>query len=123
MIPPCSASRNVRVHEQGPGETYSAGLPEARRVLGQAKDRLSCPLQEEHEHLLQAAVEQAEGLEHSLRNAEAVLAERAAQLRDAQVSARGASAACPCLSGTPAWDAEPEASCPCCRPNSPGTNY
>ncbi|KAM4786406.1 ninein-like protein isoform 2-T3 [Cyanocitta cristata] len=40
--------------------------------------------QEEHEHLLQAAVEQAEGLEHSLRNAEAVLAERAAQLRDAQ---------------------------------------
>ncbi|XP_041892702.1 ninein-like protein isoform X3 [Corvus kubaryi] len=40
--------------------------------------------QEEHEHLLQAAAEQAEGLEHSLRNAEAVLAERAAQLRDAQ---------------------------------------
>ncbi|KAJ7421846.1 ninein-like protein [Willisornis vidua] len=40
--------------------------------------------QKEHEHLLQAAVEQAEGLEHSLRNAEAVLAERAAQLRDAQ---------------------------------------
>ncbi|NXD20782.1 NINL protein, partial [Spelaeornis formosus] len=41
--------------------------------------------QEEHELLLQAAVEQAEGLEQSLRNAEAVLAERAAQLRDAQV--------------------------------------
>ncbi|NXM76325.1 NINL protein, partial [Serilophus lunatus] len=40
--------------------------------------------QEEHEHLLQAAVEQAERLEHSLRNAEAVLAERAAQLKDAQ---------------------------------------
>ncbi|NXG09562.1 NINL protein, partial [Sakesphorus luctuosus] len=40
--------------------------------------------QKEHEHLLQAAVEQAEGLEHSLRSAEAVLAERAAQLRDAQ---------------------------------------
>ncbi|XP_050171906.1 ninein-like protein isoform X5 [Myiozetetes cayanensis] len=38
----------------------------------------------EHEHLLQAAVEQAEGLEHSLRSAEAVLAERAARLRDAQ---------------------------------------
>ncbi|XP_017941006.2 ninein-like protein isoform X6 [Manacus vitellinus] len=41
-------------------------------------------IQAEHEHLLQAAVEQAEGLEHSLRSAEAVLAERAAQLRDAQ---------------------------------------
>ncbi|XP_075352873.1 ninein-like protein isoform X5 [Mycteria americana] len=40
--------------------------------------------QEEHEHLLQAAVEQAEGLEHNLRSAEAVLAERAAQLKDAQ---------------------------------------
>ncbi|XP_027520473.1 ninein-like protein isoform X2 [Corapipo altera] len=40
--------------------------------------------QAEHEHLLQAAMEQAEGLEHSLRSAEAVLAERAAQLRDAQ---------------------------------------
>ncbi|NWQ61035.1 NINL protein, partial [Neopipo cinnamomea] len=40
--------------------------------------------QAEHEHLLQAAVEQAERLEHSLRSAEAVLAERAAQLRDAQ---------------------------------------
>ncbi|KAM6083811.1 ninein-like protein isoform 5-T5 [Theristicus caerulescens] len=40
--------------------------------------------QEEHERLLQAAVEQAEGLEHNLRSAEAVLAERAAQLKDAQ---------------------------------------
>ncbi|CAM9898838.1 unnamed protein product [Bubo scandiacus] len=40
--------------------------------------------QEEHKHLLQAAVEQAEGLEHSLRSAEAVLAERAAQLKDTQ---------------------------------------
>ncbi|NXJ96337.1 NINL protein, partial [Corythaixoides concolor] len=39
---------------------------------------------EEHECLLQAAVEQAEGLENSLRNAEAVLAEKAAQLEDAQ---------------------------------------
>ncbi|KAM9241321.1 ninein-like protein isoform 2-T4 [Leptosomus discolor] len=39
---------------------------------------------EEHECLLHAAVEQAEGLEHSLRSAEAVLAERAAQLKDAQ---------------------------------------
>ncbi|KFQ26265.1 Ninein-like, partial [Merops nubicus] len=46
---------------------------------------LCCPLQEEHERLLQAAVEQAEGLEHRLRSAEAVLAERAAQLKDAQV--------------------------------------
>lgn len=92
-------------------------------MLGQPKDRLSCPLQEEHEQLLQAAVEQAEGLEQSLRNAEALLAERAVQLRDAQVSARGAGAVCPCPSGTPAWDAEPEASCPCFRPSSPGTNY
>ncbi|XP_052637046.1 ninein-like protein isoform X6 [Harpia harpyja] len=41
-------------------------------------------IQEEHERLLQAAVEQAEGLEHNLRSAEAVLAERAAQLKDAQ---------------------------------------
>ncbi|XP_029888467.1 ninein-like protein isoform X8 [Aquila chrysaetos chrysaetos] len=41
-------------------------------------------IQEEHESLLQAAVEQAEGLEHNLRSAEAVLAERAAQLKDAQ---------------------------------------
>ncbi|XP_074006916.1 ninein-like protein isoform X2 [Numenius arquata] len=40
--------------------------------------------QEEHERLLQAAVEQAEGLERNLRSAEAVLAERAAQLKDAQ---------------------------------------
>ncbi|KAM7061881.1 ninein-like protein isoform 2-T4 [Acridotheres tristis] len=39
---------------------------------------------EEHEQLLQAALEEAEGLEQSLRNAEALLAERAAQLRDAQ---------------------------------------
>ncbi|NWX43881.1 NINL protein, partial [Steatornis caripensis] len=40
--------------------------------------------QEEHECLLQAAVEQAEGLEHNLRSAEAVLAERGAWLKDAQ---------------------------------------
>ncbi|XP_075269533.1 ninein-like protein isoform X2 [Opisthocomus hoazin] len=40
--------------------------------------------QEEHERLLQAAVEQAEGLQHSLKSAEAVLVERAAQLKDAQ---------------------------------------
>ncbi|GAB0187636.1 ninein-like protein [Grus japonensis] len=40
--------------------------------------------QEEYERLLQAAVEQAEGLEHNLRSAEAVLAERAAQLKDVQ---------------------------------------
>ncbi|NXX48760.1 NINL protein, partial [Tricholaema leucomelas] len=38
--------------------------------------RLCCPLQ--------AAVEQAEGLEQSLRSVEAVLAERVAQLKDAQ---------------------------------------
>ncbi|NXP50595.1 NINL protein, partial [Heliornis fulica] len=40
--------------------------------------------QEEHKCLLQAAVEQAEGLEHNLRSVEAVLAEREAQLGDAQ---------------------------------------
>ncbi|NXU49964.1 NINL protein, partial [Turnix velox] len=39
---------------------------------------------EEHEHLLQAAVEQAEGLEHNLRSAEAMLLERTAQLKDTQ---------------------------------------
>ncbi|NWI63628.1 NINL protein, partial [Todus mexicanus] len=53
-------------------------------VLGQPNIRLYCPLQEEHQRLLQAAVEQAEGLEHNLRSADAVLAERAAQLRDTQ---------------------------------------
>ncbi|NWI33749.1 NINL protein, partial [Sula dactylatra] len=40
--------------------------------------------QEEHKHLLQAAVEQSQGLEHNLRSTEAVLAQRAAQLKDAQ---------------------------------------
>ncbi|NXX11000.1 NINL protein, partial [Podargus strigoides] len=40
--------------------------------------------QEEHKCLLQATVEQAEGLEHNLRSAEAVLAERVAQLKDSQ---------------------------------------
>lgn len=64
---------------------------------------LCCLLQEEHERLLQAAMEQAEVLEHNLRSTEAVLAERAAQLKDAQVSGRGVSAACSCLAGTPAW--------------------
>jgi len=58
-------------------------------VLGQPNVRLCCLLQEEHERLLQAAVEQAEGLQHSLKSAEAVLVERAAQLKDAQASARG----------------------------------
>lgn len=72
-------------------------------MLGQRNVRLCCPLQEEHERLLQAAVEQAEGLEHNLRSAEALLAERAAQLKDTQVSARGVSAACRCLAGTPVW--------------------
>ncbi|XP_040407774.1 ninein-like protein [Cygnus olor] len=40
--------------------------------------------QEEHERLLQVAMEQAEGLERELRSAEAVLADRAAHLKDAQ---------------------------------------
>ncbi|NXY49185.1 NINL protein, partial [Ceuthmochares aereus] len=40
--------------------------------------------QEEHQCLLQAAVEQAEGLEHNLRSADAVLADKAAHLENAQ---------------------------------------
>ncbi|OXB80851.1 UNVERIFIED_CONTAM: hypothetical protein H355_003762 [Colinus virginianus] len=40
--------------------------------------------QEEHERLLQAAMEQAEGLQCDLRNAEAALADRTALLKDAQ---------------------------------------
>ncbi|XP_053918173.1 ninein-like protein isoform X4 [Cuculus canorus] len=40
--------------------------------------------QEEHQCLLQTAVEQAEGLEHNLRSAEAVLADKAVHLEDAQ---------------------------------------
>lgn len=40
--------------------------------------------QEEHERLLQAAVEQAEGLQCDLRSAEAALADGAARLKDAQ---------------------------------------
>ncbi|XP_031453022.1 ninein-like protein isoform X3 [Phasianus colchicus] len=40
--------------------------------------------QKEHERLLQAAVEQAEGLQCDLRSAEAALADRAARLKDAQ---------------------------------------
>ncbi|XP_068531614.1 ninein-like protein isoform X2 [Anas acuta] len=40
--------------------------------------------QEEHERLLQVAMEQAEGLESELRSAEAVLADRAAHLKDTQ---------------------------------------
>ncbi|NXN13529.1 NINL protein, partial [Indicator maculatus] len=49
---------------------------QVRRELQELGSGLCC--------LLQAAVEQAEGLEHSLRSAEAVLAERVAELRDAQ---------------------------------------
>ncbi|POI33684.1 hypothetical protein CIB84_002565 [Bambusicola thoracicus] len=41
-------------------------------------------LKEEHERLLQAAVEQAEGLQCDLRSAEAALADGAARLKDAQ---------------------------------------
>ncbi|NXC39350.1 NINL protein, partial [Penelope pileata] len=40
--------------------------------------------QEEHERLLQRAVEQAEGLQRDLRSAEALLADRAARLKDTQ---------------------------------------
>ncbi|XP_037989795.1 ninein-like protein isoform X3 [Motacilla alba alba] len=59
-------------------------LQESLQLQAEQTCRQLVRTQEEHERLLQAAVEQAEGLEQSLRNAEAVLAERAAQLRDAQ---------------------------------------
>ncbi|XP_063247731.1 ninein-like protein [Prinia subflava] len=59
-------------------------LQERLRQQAEQMCRQLLRTQEEHEQLLQAAVEQAEGLEQSLRNAEAVLAERAAQLGDAQ---------------------------------------
>ncbi|XP_074673480.1 ninein-like protein isoform X9 [Strix aluco] len=75
LIPPCSPSGSMKVCEWVARGQVSAGPTQVR---------LCCLLQEEHRHLLQAAVEQAEGLEHSLRSAEAVLAERAAQLKDTQ---------------------------------------
>ncbi|XP_039574971.1 ninein-like protein isoform X4 [Passer montanus] len=59
-------------------------LQESLQLQAEQTCRQLVRTQEEHEQLLQAAVEQAEGLEQSLRNAEAVLAERAAQLGDAQ---------------------------------------
>ncbi|XP_072783796.1 ninein-like protein isoform X2 [Taeniopygia guttata] len=59
-------------------------LQESLQLQAEQACRQLVRTQEEHEQLLQAAVEQAEGLEQSLRNAEALLAERAAQLRDAQ---------------------------------------
>ncbi|XP_041260296.1 ninein-like protein isoform X1 [Onychostruthus taczanowskii] len=59
-------------------------LKESLQLQAEQTCRQLVRTQEEHEQLLQAAVEQAEGLEQSLRNAEAVLAERAAQLGDAQ---------------------------------------
>ncbi|KAL9865138.1 ninein-like protein isoform 3-T5 [Geothlypis trichas] len=59
-------------------------LQESLQLQAEQTCRQLVRIQEEHEQLLQAAVDQAEGLEQSLRNAEAVLAERAAQLRDAQ---------------------------------------
>ncbi|XP_062427439.1 ninein-like protein isoform X2 [Rhea pennata] len=45
--------------------------------------------QEEHERLLQAAAERVEGLEHGLRSTEALLAEKAAQLKDAEAQLSG----------------------------------
>ncbi|XP_074720352.1 ninein-like isoform X9 [Strix uralensis] len=75
LIPPCSPSGSMKVCEWVARGQVSAGPTQVR---------LCCLRQEEHKHLLQAAVEQAEGLEHSLRSAEAVLAERAAQLKDTQ---------------------------------------
>lgn len=44
---------------------------------------------------------QAEGLESELRSAEAVLADRAAHLKDTQVGAGGAGAAFLCRAGSP----------------------
>ncbi|XP_064565363.1 ninein-like protein isoform X1 [Zonotrichia leucophrys gambelii] len=59
-------------------------LQESLQLQAEQTCRQLVRIQEEHEQLLQAAVEQGEGLEQSLRSAEAALAERAAQLRDAQ---------------------------------------
>ncbi|KFV46303.1 Ninein-like, partial [Tyto alba] len=59
-------------------------LPEDLHRQAEHTCRQLVRTQEEHERLLQAAVEQAEGLEDSLRSAEALLAERAARLEDAQ---------------------------------------
>ncbi|XP_040453362.1 ninein-like protein isoform X5 [Falco naumanni] len=62
----------------------SQRLQENLRWQAEQTSRQLVRTQEEHEHLLQAAVEQAEGLEHTLRSAEAMLADRVAQLKDAQ---------------------------------------
>ncbi|NXD84768.1 NINL protein, partial [Halcyon senegalensis] len=59
-------------------------LQEKLRQQAEQTCRQLVRTQKEHEHLLQAAVEQAKGLEQSLRSADVVLAERAAQLKDAQ---------------------------------------
>ncbi|NXT47228.1 NINL protein, partial [Pluvianellus socialis] len=71
-------------------EQLQSSLREEQRKAQQLKKNLhwqaeqTCRTQEEHERLLQAAVEQAEALGHNLRSAEAALAERAAQLEDTQ---------------------------------------
>ncbi|NWY57912.1 NINL protein, partial [Chionis minor] len=71
-------------------EQLQSSLREEQRKAQQLEENLhrqteqTCRTQEEHEHLLQAAVEQAEALGHNLRSAEAALAERAAQLEDTQ---------------------------------------
>ncbi|XP_067148921.1 ninein-like protein isoform X3 [Apteryx mantelli] len=59
-----------------------------RRQAEQACRQLAST-QEEHERLLQAAAERAEGLERDLRSAEAVLAEKAARLKDAEAQLSG----------------------------------
>uniref|UniRef100_A0A8B9CGJ4 Ninein like n=1 Tax=Anser brachyrhynchus TaxID=132585 RepID=A0A8B9CGJ4_9AVES len=59
-------------------------LQENLRWQAEQAHRQLVRTQEEHERLLQAAMEQAEGLERELRSAEAVLADRAAHLKDAQ---------------------------------------
>ncbi|NXX89693.1 NINL protein, partial [Centropus bengalensis] len=53
-------------------------------VLGKPIIRICCLPQEEPKCLLQVALEQAEGLDHNLRAAQAMLADKAGHLRHAQ---------------------------------------
>ncbi|XP_069709038.1 ninein-like protein isoform X8 [Phaenicophaeus curvirostris] len=88
---------NAQMNNMVPKKQYEqlqTSLREEQRKAGQLQENLYCQaeqacrqlvrIQEEHQCLLQAAVEQAEGLEHSLRSADAVLADKAAHLDDAQ---------------------------------------
>ncbi|XP_064002346.1 ninein-like protein isoform X2 [Pogoniulus pusillus] len=67
-------------------ELLQSSLREEQCKVQHLQEDLTLQVQQTHRQLLrtQAAVEQAEGLEQSLRSVEAVLAERVAQLKDAQ---------------------------------------